>query len=68
PISGAQMLMQADDLSAVLRQSVVLPEMNLDHVQVFHHAFNNFSDEPLCPEEADNILTGLKAVVNSLQR
>ncbi|WP_272569981.1 hypothetical protein [Providencia sp. PROV255] len=67
-ISGAQMLMQADDLSAVLRQSVALPEMNLDHVQVFHHAFNNFSDEPLGPEEADNILTGLKAVVNSLQR
>ncbi|MEI9534900.1 MULTISPECIES: hypothetical protein [Morganellaceae] len=68
PMSGAQMLMQADDLNAVLRQSVVLPEMTLDHVQAFHYAFCNFSDEPLGPEEADNILTGLKAVVNSLQR
>lgn len=68
PMNGAQMLLQADDLNAVLRQSAVLPEMNLDHVQVFHHAFNNFSDEPLGSEEADNILTGLKAVVNSLQR
>ncbi|EPJ3803339.1 hypothetical protein OND84_002597 [Morganella morganii] len=67
-IDGPKMLMLGEDLNAVLRQSFVLPEMSLDHVQVFHHAYNNFSDEPLGPEEADNILTGLKAVVNSLQR
>lgn len=67
-IDGPKMLMLGEDLNVVLRQSVVLPEMSLDHVQVFHHAYNNFSDEPLGPEEADNTLTGLKAVVNSLQR
>lgn len=67
-VDTPRILMLAEELNAVLRQSVVLPEMNLDHVQVFHHAYNNFSDKPLGPEEADDILTGLKAVVNSLQR
>ncbi|WP_445496840.1 hypothetical protein [Photorhabdus sp. SF281] len=67
-VDGPKMLMLVEDLKAVLRQSVVLPELNLDHVKAFHHAFNNFSDEPLGPEEADDILTGLKAVVNLLQR
>nr|WP_301538314.1 hypothetical protein [Providencia rettgeri] len=45
-VDGPKMLMLGEDFSAVLRQSVVLPEMNLDHVQVFHHAYKNFSDEP----------------------
>lgn len=60
-ISGPQVL---KDIGLALNQRVTLPDLNLDHALVFHHAL---SDGDLGADEADEILTGLKAVFTTLK-